>query len=58
MLLLYLCTVPGALIVRASLLHFHYDFSRSLEDVVAVSLLRAAAVSIAYCSGAGAHQHR
>lgn len=58
MLLLYLGTVPGALVVQAPLKRFNYAFSRSLEDVVAFSLLRAAAVSTVYCCGAGAHRHR
>ena len=58
MLLLYFVAVPGALVVRRPLLAFHYAFARSLEDVVALSLLRAAAVTFAYWSGAGAKRHR
>lgn len=58
MLLLYFVAVPGALVVRRPLLAFHYAFARSLEDVVALSLLRAAAVTLAYWSGAGAKRHK
>mmetsp|Transcript_535 Transcript_535/g.1611 ORF Transcript_535/g.1611 Transcript_535/m.1611 type:complete len:721 (+) Transcript_535:147-2309(+) len=58
MLLMYFVAVPGALVVRRPLPGFRYAFARSLEDVVALSLLRAGAVTLAYWSGAGAKRHK
>ncbi len=58
LLLLYFVAVPSAVIVRQPLARYHYAFDRSLEDVVALSLARGLAVTIAYFSGAGAKHHR
>ena len=58
MLLLYFAAVPSALLVRQSVSGWHYAFDRSLEDVVALSLARGLAVTVAYFSGAGAKHHR
>lgn len=51
MLAVYLAAVPNAFPTRAS--HLHYTFAGSAEDVVALSLLRCAAVTLAHCLGTG-----
>ncbi|KAL3157447.1 hypothetical protein ABBQ32_011918 [Trebouxia sp. C0010 RCD-2024] len=50
-LLTYMLLVPCAIPVRCGLQQFHYALSHSLEDVVLLSLLRAAAIVIAYLCG-------
>ncbi|KAL4458374.1 hypothetical protein ABPG75_013239 [Micractinium tetrahymenae] len=51
MLTVYLAAVPNAFPTHSS--HVHYTFSGSAEDVVALSLLRCAAVTLAHCLGTG-----
>lgn len=58
MLLLYFVAVPSALLVRRSVTAYSYGFNRCLEDVVALSLARGLAVTVAYFTGAGAKHHR
>lgn len=58
MLLLYFVAVPSALLVRRSVTAYSYGFDRSLEDVVALSLARGLAVTVAYFTGAGAKHHK
>jgi len=56
MLALYALLDPDALLLRRAGLRFR--FRSSLEDVVAFSLLRAAAVLLAYGFGAGRRYQR
>ena len=47
-LLTYMTLVPCAIPVRCGLQQFHYALGHSMEDVVLLSLLRAAAIVVAY----------
>ncbi|KAK9811616.1 hypothetical protein WJX72_007022 [[Myrmecia] bisecta] len=58
MLLLYSLLIPNALPVRRHISHYRYHFRRSLEDVVAFSILRFLAVVLAYVFGTGRNYHR
>ena len=52
-LLIYMLLVPCAIPLRCGLQQFHYALGHSLEDVVLLALLRAAAVVSAYvCASA------
>ena len=50
-LLTYTLLVPCALPLRCGLHQFHYALGHSLEDVVLLSLLRAAAILVSYLCG-------
>ena len=50
-LLTYMLLVPCAIPVRCGHQQFHYALGHSLEDVVLLSVLRAAAVVVAYLCG-------
>lgn len=50
-LLTYMLMVPCAIPVRCGLQQFHYALSHSVEDVVLLSLLRPAAIVVAYLCG-------
>lgn len=50
-LMTYMLLVPCAIPVRCGLQQFHYALSHSLEDVVLLALLRAAAIVLAYVCG-------
>ena len=47
-LLTYMLLVPCAIPVRCGLQQFHYALGHSMEDVVLLSLLRAAAIVVVY----------
>lgn len=50
-LLTYMLLVPCAIPLRCKYQQFHYALGHSLEDVVLLSVLRAAAVVVAYLCG-------
>ncbi len=51
MLAVYLAAVPNAFPTHTA--RVHYTFAGSAEDVVVLSLLRCAAVTLAHCLGTG-----